>query len=99
MGEKPLAESVFQGSDLAADGGLGQAELRAGTGNTALTRRRPEIEQVVVVQPLYRRAGGGRIARPFLVAHLTIASSSKSSSALMRHPGLRLPVPHARARP
>ena len=48
-----LAELMLQGPNLAADGGLRQAQFFTGARDRALARDGPEVEQVVVIQPLH----------------------------------------------
>lgn len=51
--EEFLAERFFEGLQLGADGGLSQMQAFASLANAALARNCPEVEQVVIVQPLH----------------------------------------------
>src|SRR4029077_9684591 len=51
--EQLLADHVLEPADLSADGGLGQTELGAGADDAAIPGDGPEVEQVMVVEPLH----------------------------------------------
>jgi hypothetical protein len=51
--EELLSQRVLQRPNLPAEGRLGQAKLGAGLGQAALARHHPEVEQVMVVEPLH----------------------------------------------
>lgn len=48
-----FAQAVLQLADLVADSGSGQAKLFAGGSHAAGARHRPEIQQVMIVQPFH----------------------------------------------
>src|SRR5436309_11375746 len=54
-GEELLAEGRLQRPDLRADRRLPEPQLHGGAGDAALARHDPEVEEVVVVEPLHRR--------------------------------------------
>ena len=51
--EEPLAERLLQRAQLRAQRRLRQPQLRARPGDAPLFRDRPEVEQVVIIQPFH----------------------------------------------
>ena len=56
-GEQLLAQDLFEPVDLAADRRMRQAQLLARPDDAALLGDHPEVEEVVVVEPLHARRG------------------------------------------
>jgi len=56
--EQLLAEPRFERAQLPTDGRRGKRELFAGAGETSGAHDRPEVEQVLVVEPSYDRHVG-----------------------------------------
>lgn len=52
------ADRFFELPELAADGGLGEVEFRGGAADAAFAGDVPEVQQVVVIQPIHRDAPG-----------------------------------------
>src|SRR5262249_35762404 len=52
-GEEPFAENILEPVDLSADSLRGQPELGARASDRAFPRDRPEVKEVVVVQPFH----------------------------------------------
>ena len=52
--EQLLTENLLQAVDLPADGGMRQAKLLARADDAALLGHHPEVEEVVIVEPLHR---------------------------------------------
>ena len=53
LGKQLLAQIFLERTNLAADRGLREAQLLAGPGDAALLGHRPEVKQVVVIQPIH----------------------------------------------
>lgn len=51
--EEAVAEGGFQSPELGADGGLGDHQFPGGADDRALPRDRPEVVEVVVIQPFH----------------------------------------------
>src|SRR5262249_26750038 len=51
VGEEFRSQGLLQRAKLPADRWLGQVQLRAGPGDGSLASHRPEVEQMVVVEP------------------------------------------------
>ena len=52
--EEPRLQRLFQVSNLTAHGRLREMQQLAGLGDASLAGRRPEVEQVMIVEPVHR---------------------------------------------
>jgi hypothetical protein len=53
LAQQLFAERALEGVDLAADGLVGESQFSRGSSQAALAYDRPEVQQVMVVQPFH----------------------------------------------